>query len=98
MISQLAAYGPLWLVFPLLVFASARWGGLRGAIGAHLLIGLVIMALEVLWIVNHGLQSPETRVGVAIAIVLRACLSNVILLPVSVVGLLMRGVGPRPVA
>jgi hypothetical protein len=98
MISQLAAYGALWIVFPVAVITTARWGGWRGAVVAHVLIAALIVALDLLWIANNGLHSSETRMGVAIAIALRASLINVILLPLSVVALKTRRLGPRSVA
>jgi hypothetical protein len=98
MISQLAAYGALWIVFPVVVFAAARWGGWRGTVVAHVAIAVLIVALDLRWIANNGLHAPETRLGTAIAIGLRATLINAILLPLSVIALKTRRHDPGPVA
>jgi hypothetical protein len=98
MISQLAAYGALWIAFPLLVFSAARWGGLRGAIAGHLLVALLVVALDVRWVMRVGLQPTESHLGIAIAILVRACVINAILLPVSIVVLRRRATSQRPVA
>jgi hypothetical protein len=96
MISQLAAYGVLWIAFPLLAFSAARWGGLRSAIAAHVVVALTIVALDLHWIMNHGLQPAQSGIGLTLAIAVRVCLINVILLPLSLVGIKMRRVGRRP--
>lgn len=93
MIAQLAAYGALWIVFPLLVFSAARWRGWRAALASHLLVVAVIVALDLRWIASHGLQAPQTPLGVALAIALRAFLANVILLPISIGAIKLPRVG-----
>lgn len=90
MLYQLLAYGILWLIFPLAVFCAAHWRGWHGALIAHLAAAAIIVALDVQWTVTHGLQSQQAVLGTAIAIALRASLANLVLLPVSLVGLVTR--------
>ena len=87
MLYQLLAHGILWLIFPLAVFCAAHWRGSRGAVLAHLAVTAIIVALDVCWTVTNGLQPQQAALGVAIAIALRASLANLVLLPVSLVGL-----------
>jgi hypothetical protein len=65
---------------------------LRGAIAAHLVVALAIVALDLRWISEPRRGACSSRdVGLAVAIGVRVCLINVILLPLSVVGISMRG-------
>jgi integral membrane sensor domain MASE1 len=98
MILQLSAYGLLWIVFPLIVFAAAREGGWRGAVVVHVSIALLIVALDLYWIANHGLQPQQAPLGAAIAISLRALLINVALLPLSIIAIALRHRGSHRVA
>src|SRR5688500_1702723 len=98
MIFQFAAYGVLWIILPVVAFGAARWRGWPGAVVAHAMIAALIVALDLHWVVNNGLQSPETRLGTAIAIALRASVINAMLIPISVVALMLRRNGPRAVA
>ena len=90
MILQLSAYGLLWVVLPLIVFAVAREGGWRGALIVHALIAVLIVALDLHWVATHGLKPSETPLGIAIAMGLRALLVNVFLLPVGAIALALR--------
>ena len=98
MILQLSAYGVLWIVLPLIVFAAAREGGWPGALVAHVAIALVIVLLDVRWVASHGLNPPDNWLGGSIAIMLRAVLINVLLFPLSVIALWLRHRAARPVA
>jgi hypothetical protein len=87
MLVQLLAYGILWIIFPLAIFCAAHWRGWRGALLAHLAFAAIIIVLDMSWSLSNGLQSQQTPFGIAIAIALRATLANLILLPVSFLGL-----------
>ena len=98
MISQLSAYGVLWILFSLLVYAVAREGGWRGSVIVHVAIALLIVALDLRWIANNGLRPPENPLGITIAITLRVLMVNAVLLPLSLIAILLRRHGSRPVA
>jgi integral membrane sensor domain MASE1 len=98
MILQLSAYGVLWIVLPLIVFAAARDGGWRGAVIAHVSIAFLIVALDLRWIAGNGLQPTGNGLGTTIAITLRVLLINAVLLPLSVIALGLRHRGLRRVA
>ena len=97
MMTQLSAYGIGWIAFVAVVFCAARWGGRRGAVAAHVLVTLFVAALDVRWTVNTGLQPTQSVLGITIAIALRLTLINLVLLPVTVIGLYTRSAGSRPV-
>jgi hypothetical protein len=90
MISQLSMYGVLWIVLPLVVFAAAREGGWHGAVVAHLSIALLVIALHVRWIANHGLNPGTNWLGATLAITLQLLLINSVLLPLSLIALGLR--------
>jgi hypothetical protein len=98
MILQLSAYGILWIVFPLVVFAAAREGGWRGAAIAHVSIALLIVALDLHWISTHGLEPQQAPLGATIAVTLRALLANALLLPLSIIAIALRHRRSRRVA
>ena len=91
---QLAPYGVFWVVFGFVAYLAGRR---RGVIVTHVLIAAVVVALDVGWVMQNGLQPSQTDLGIAIAIATRACLISMILLPLSVPALKSRRLNKREV-
>ena len=90
MLLQLSAYGILWIIFPLVVFAAAREAGWRGAVFIHASITLLIVSLDLRWLAIHGIEPPQSYLGLSIAVALNALLVNIVLFPLSLIALALR--------
>jgi hypothetical protein len=96
LISQLASYGILWwLTFAAVAFCLARFGRLWGVIAGHVLIAIIVTALDLQWIQAEMHRpgwngQPDQDFVFMIGVLVRIVLINTFLLPASVAGWLSR--------
>lgn len=96
MISQLATYGIVWwLALAAIAFVFARLGRFWGIIAGHVLIAVIVAALDEQWIQAEMRRpgwdgQPDRDFVFSIGVVIRVVLVNTLLLPVSALGWLLR--------
>ena len=103
MISQLASYGVFWwFVFITVAFLAARFRRFWIIIVGHVLIAVVVAALDVQWIQAEMHRpgwdgQPDQDFIFVIGMIIRIVLVNTFLLPISVLGWFSRrDQGARP--
>jgi hypothetical protein len=91
-ITQLTAYGIVWwIAFAAVEFIAARLAGIWGIVAGHLLIAVVIAALDVQWVQSEMHKpgwngQPDQDFVFVFSVLIRIILVNTLLLPVSGLG------------
>jgi hypothetical protein len=96
LISQLTTYGIIaWLVFITIAFLAAYLSRFWGIIAGHILIALIVAALDLHWIHAEMRKpgwdgQPDQDIVFTIGLLIRIILINTSLLPASALGRLSR--------
>jgi hypothetical protein len=86
---QLLSYPLLnWLLFVGIALTASFFGGWIGIIAGHYMIALVVLLLDIDYAVTH--EYMDMDIVFTMGVLLRIVLINIVLLPVSAAGLLVR--------
>lgn len=98
---EIGWYGLWWILFIVLAYCSARHLGWLGILGGIILLAVVIVIIDVSWIFKDMRQHPENGRDADFVfwfgVLCRIALFNVVLSPVSVIGLKLRAPGCRQI-
>jgi hypothetical protein len=93
LLSQLLSYSLfVWIIFVAAAFCAARFGGLLGMVAGHVVIAVIVSAIDVRWVTAAMHEpgwdgAPDLDAVFMAGLVLRIFLINILLLPVTVAAL-----------
>lgn len=94
-LSEIAFYGAWWLLFVPIAYAAARWLGGRGILVGALLLAAAVTLIDLRWMMEEVRLHPDGELDPDwlfwIGVALRIAFLNLVLLPATVAGLVMRG-------
>jgi hypothetical protein len=87
-------YGFWWLLFIAIAFVGSRYFGRRGIIFGAVALAIIIYNLDWSWIIADMREHPEHERDLdfvfMLGVLLRTVLFNIVLLPVTFIGLKLR--------
>ena len=93
-LSEIAWYGLWWLLFVAIAFVSARYFGRRGIIFGAIALAILIYILDGMWITADMKEHPEhgrdADFVFLFGVFIRIILFNIVLLPVTFIGMKLR--------
>lgn len=91
---EISWYGLWWLPFIAITFIAARYFGWRGVILGAVALAILIYILDFLWIAadmkNHPEHGRDADFVFLFGVLLRVILFNIVLVPVTFIGLRFR--------